>query len=62
MIGIVPDGVFTVAVRTRKGHVTAPVIRNGYEAIAEDPVSVTFVTRAGGKATHHVVKLATVGV
>jgi len=58
VVGIVPNGVSSVTFRSRGGQRTViPTVRNAYEAIVVEPVSLTFVARQGGKTTRHSIEI-----
>lgn len=59
LVGVVGDGVGTVAVVTRHGPpVVIDVIRNGYEALVRKPIAVTFLMRHGQHVTKHSIPVA----
>lgn len=60
VVGVAPDGVTTVNILQRNGrHVAVPVIRNGYEAIASDPVAVRLAVSLDRRQVIDVIPLRT---
>jgi hypothetical protein len=58
VIGIVPDGVENVSIRSGRGHASrVAVVQNAYEAVLRDPTEVLFEIRHGGRRTHTEVPL-----
>lgn len=58
VVGIVPDGVRTVKIISHAERApTVDVVRNAYEAVVPDPVSIRFVTATDHKQITHVIAL-----
>jgi hypothetical protein len=56
--GVVPDGVSRVTIELESGESEkVPVARNGYEAVALDPLRVTFVQRMGAGLRRRALRL-----
>gem|GEM_PF-3712234 len=60
VVGIAPNGVATVKIVLRYGlSATVGVMRNAYDAIVTDPVSVRFVTYGDKRPESHTIPLIT---
>jgi len=59
--GIAPNGVSEVTIRGVDATATVTVIRNAYEYILINPISVSFTATMDGHRRHYVVPLASAG-
>jgi hypothetical protein len=58
VIGVVPDGVSAVAIKSTDGHTTVvPVIRNAFEAIVTDPAEASFYKHVNGRSSRERIAL-----
>lgn len=58
VVGVVPNGVATVTIVSRSGRrISVTVLRNAYEAVVADPVSVRYVMRHRGRLEEHAIPL-----